>query len=100
MKNKNEFMEKKEAIALTYQSEKQSAPIVSAKGKGFIADNIIQKAKEHKIPIQEDPNLIQLLGKLDINETIPEELYEAVAEVFAFIYKVDQKVGKDIRQQV
>ncbi|MBS4172502.1 EscU/YscU/HrcU family type III secretion system export apparatus switch protein [Bacillus sp. FJAT-49736] len=94
MKNKDELKDRKEAIALSYQSEKNTAPIITAKGKGYVADNIIDKAKENGIPIQEDPNLIQLLGNLDINQMIPEELYEAVAEVFAFIYKVDQRMGE------
>jgi len=94
MKNKENRLKKREAIALSYQTEKHSAPIVTAKGKGFVADNIIEKAKENNVPIQEDRSLVQLLGTLDINETIPEELYEAVAEVFAFIYKVDQQAGK------
>jgi len=94
MKNNDKLSDGREAIALSYQSENHSAPVITAKGKGFVADNIIEKAKEHRIPIQEDPSLVQLLGTLDINETIPEELYEAVAEVFAFIYKVDQRAGK------
>lgn len=94
MSNKEKHTKRREAIALSYRSEKHAAPIVTAKGKGYIADNIIEKAKENSIPIQEDPSLVQLLGTLDINETIPEELYEAVAEVFAFIYKVDQQAGK------
>lgn len=85
---------RKEAIALKYQSENHDAPTVVAKGKGVVADNIIEQAKENKIPIQEDSSLVQLLGQLQINETIPESLYEAVAEVFAFIYRVDQETGK------
>jgi flagellar biosynthesis protein len=94
MKKEKADKQRNEAIALSYQSDQHLAPTVTAKGKGLVADNIIEKAKEHSIPIQEDRNLVQLLGQLDINETIPEELYEAVAEVFAFIYKVDQKAGK------
>ncbi|PKR87044.1 EscU/YscU/HrcU family type III secretion system export apparatus switch protein [Heyndrickxia camelliae] len=93
-KKKRNPPELREAIALSYHSEKYSAPIVKAKGKGYVAENIIEKAKENNIPIQEDQSLVQLLGNLDINETIPEELYEAVAEVFAFIYRVDQQTGK------
>lgn len=83
---------RKEAIALTYNSETLSAPKVIAKGKGKTAENILEKAKELHIPIQEDPSLTELLGKLEINESIPEELYQAVAEVFAFIYKMDQNM--------
>ncbi|USK61197.1 EscU/YscU/HrcU family type III secretion system export apparatus switch protein [Peribacillus asahii] len=79
-----------EAIALKYDSEKDPAPKVLAKGKGKVAENILEKAKELNIPVQKDPSLVELLGKLDINETIPDELYRAVAEVFAFIYKMDR----------
>ncbi|MFD1735800.1 FlhB-like flagellar biosynthesis protein [Bacillus salitolerans] len=79
-----------EAIALSYDNNKQSAPKVIAKGKGIIAENIIEKAIEHDVPIQEDPSLVEVLSQLQINETIPEELYQAVAEVFAFIYRVDK----------
>lgn len=85
---------RKEAIALTYNPQESNGPIVKAKGKGKIAENILATAKEHEVPIYEDPNLVQLLGQLDMNESIPEELYQAVAEVFAFIYQLDQKHGK------
>lgn len=83
---------RKEAIALTYDSETSSAPKVIAKGKGKTAENILEKAKELNIPIQEDPSLTELLGKLEINAAIPEELYQAVAEVFAFIYIMDKNM--------
>lgn len=83
---------RKEAVALTYNAEQHSSPKVVAKGKGKIAENILEKAKNYNVPIYEDPNLVQLLGQLDLNETIPEELYEAVAEVFAFIYRLDKEV--------
>lgn len=79
-----------EAVALRYDVEKNQVPQVVAKGKGLVADNILERAKENNIPIQQDATLTELLGKLDINETIPEELYGAVAEVFAFIYKADR----------
>lgn len=83
---------RKQAAALTYHAGDHVAPKVSAKGKGLVAENIIKKAKENDIPILEDPSLIELLSQLNINETIPEQLYEAVAEVFAFIYNIDQEV--------
>ncbi|CAH0346966.1 FlhB-like flagellar biosynthesis protein [Bacillus sp. CECT 9360] len=81
---------RKEAIALRYDSEKNSAPKVIAKGKGKVADNILEAANKHDIPVMEDPSLAEFLSKLDISETIPEELYQVVAEVFAFIYKIDK----------
>ncbi|SFA74278.1 MULTISPECIES: EscU/YscU/HrcU family type III secretion system export apparatus switch protein [unclassified Bacillus (in: firmicutes)] len=89
---------RREAVALGFQPERGDAPKVLARGKGLIADQIIDKAKENNVPIQEDPSLVGLLSELDINQSIPEELYQAVAEVFAFIYRSDremQKRGKD-----
>ena len=72
---------------------RRDAPKVVAKGKGKIAENILEKAKEHNIPIQEDPSLVEILGQLNMNESIPEELYQAVSEVFAYIYHVDREHG-------
>ncbi|MBP2240111.1 flagellar biosynthesis protein [Cytobacillus eiseniae] len=95
--NKQGRIIRKEAVALTYDKYGTNAPRLVAKGKGMIADNIVEQAKENKIPIQEDPSLVELLGKLNINEQIPEELYQAVAEIFAFIYRTDQE-AKDKRK--
>lgn len=89
-----QFEQRKTAVALSYNEKGADAPVVTAKGKGFIAEKIIAEAKEHQIPIQEDPTLVELLGKLNINEKIPEELYQAVAEVFAFIYRLDNESKK------
>lgn len=82
---------RKKAAALSYKQEQALAPIVSAKGKGIVADNIIKKAKENNVPIIEDASLVEILSEININETIPPTLFEAVAEVFAFIYQVDQE---------
>jgi flagellar biosynthesis protein len=86
--------ERKEAIALGYDQQDGSAPKVVAKGKGMIAENILLKAGEHGVPVQEDKSLLSLLGNLDIGESIPEELYGAVAEVFAFIYRLDRDISR------
>ncbi|GGD27612.1 EscU/YscU/HrcU family type III secretion system export apparatus switch protein [Pontibacillus salipaludis] len=83
---------KREAVALSYDEDQFNAPKVVAKGKGDIAANIINKANDHRVPIQEDPTLVKLLGELDINEKIPEELYQAVAEVFAYVYQLDKQM--------
>ena len=84
--------ETKKAIALRYDSEKESVPKVIAKGKGQIAEGIIETANQHGVYIQEDSSLLELLSKLEINQQIPEELYGAVAEIFAFIYKLDKEL--------
>ncbi|UOF91712.1 EscU/YscU/HrcU family type III secretion system export apparatus switch protein [Fodinisporobacter ferrooxydans] len=81
----------KQAVALRYQSEMHEAPIVVAKGKGQIAEKILEQAKEYDIPIQEDPSLVEILGKLDLQQQIPPELYQVVAELLAFIYQADKR---------
>lgn len=78
------------AVALRYQADHHSAPLVTAKGEGKIAEDIIQFAKQMKVPVQEDESLVELLSQLSINESIPAELYEVVAELFAFIYRIDR----------
>lgn len=82
---------RKEAIALSYNPSESTGPKVVAKGKGKIAENILEQAALHDVPVHEDRNLVELLGQLDLNETIPEQLYQAVAEVFAFIYHLDRQ---------
>lgn len=84
--------EKKQAVALSYNANVHEAPVVVAKGKGHVAEAIIDATKQHGIPIQEDPSLVQLLSELEINEVIPEDLYHLVAEVFAFVYRLDKHV--------
>lgn len=81
----------KKAVALKYDEKKDRAPMVKASGKGNIAKNIIKIAKENNIPIKEDENLVEMLSKVEIDREIPDNLYKAVAEVFAFIYKITNK---------
>ena len=90
---------RKEAIALSYDPQKSIGPTIIAKGKGKIAENILEKAAMHEVPVYEDPSLVELLGQLDLNTSIPEELYQAVAEVFAFIYHLDEKQKLTIKNQ-
>ncbi|MFS0823627.1 EscU/YscU/HrcU family type III secretion system export apparatus switch protein [Bacillus sp. 1P02SD] len=78
------------AVALSYDQKLDSEPKIIAKGKGIIAQNIIEMAETHNIPIEEDRALVELLGELKLNEGIPEELYQVIAEIFAFIYKMDK----------
>lgn len=96
--NEKKIRKPLQAVALSYDASKHAAPTVLAKGKGEIASNMIKKAKEHNVPLQEDSSLLELLSHLQINETIPEQLYDAVAEVFAFIYKVDHQHSKLVRK--
>lgn len=81
----------KKAAALRYDTSKESAPRVVAKGQGQSAENIIKIAELHNLPIKKDEDLIELLSKVELDKEVPEALYKAVAEVFSFIYKVTNK---------
>lgn len=81
----------KHAVALRYQPQEDHAPKVTAKGKGFLAEQIIALARQHNVPIREDKNLLQVLSRLDLNEEIPPEVYRAVAAILAFIYRMGQQ---------
>ena len=83
---------KAKAVALKYETEKDSAPRIVAKGRDLIAEKIIETAKAHNVPLYEDKNLVQVLEALDIDTEIPPELYRAVAEVLAFIYRLNAKL--------
>ena len=82
----------KKAVALKYESSKDHAPRVTAKGAGLVAEKIIDLATKQGIPISEDPDLVGALMQLDFLEEIPEELYRAVAEVLAFAYRLNRKI--------
>ena len=79
------------AAALKYDPQKDAAPVVTAKGRGTIAEKIISIAKKNGIPIKEDPSLVQILSKLEVDEQIPPVLYKAVAEILAFVYSLNEK---------
>jgi flagellar biosynthesis protein len=81
----------KKAVALRYNKETDSAPRVVAKGRGSVAEKILQIAKEYDIPLKEDPLLVEALSTLDLYQEIPSELYRAVAEVLAFVYRLTKK---------
>lgn len=82
------------AVALKYDTKGSTAPIVVAKGTGVIAGNIIHTAKEHGVPIYQNKTLTGMLMAVELDREIPPELYQAVAEVLAYIYRLDQRVGK------
>lgn len=85
---------KKSALAISYDKDKDGAPKISAKGKGHIADKIIELARENNIPIHEDPDLIEVLSKLDLGQEIPPDLYKLIAEVLVYVYRSNNKASK------
>lgn len=81
----------RKAVALRYRPEQDHAPKVVAKGKGRLAEKIIAKANENGVPVQEDPSLVEILYKIDLDQAIPPELYRVVAEILALVYRMEEK---------
>ena len=91
MIRKDPSLDRKIAVSIEYEGT--TAPKVTAKGKGYIAEEIIQTAKGLGIPIQENGPLVELLSQIELDREIPPELYEAVVQVLIFAYQVS---GKEI----
>lgn len=77
------------AVALAYR-EADAAPRVIAKGRGLVAEEIIKKAKEHGVYVHESPELVSLLSQIDLDQHIPPQLYIAVAELLAWLYRIER----------
>lgn len=77
------------AVALTYDG--QHAPVVSASGASELAEEILRIAREHEVPIYENPELVEILARLEVGDEIPELLYRAIAEIIAFVYMLKGK---------
>ena len=83
---------RQEAVALHYANEK-GAPRVVAKGRGLLAEEIIERARAAGVFVHESPELVSLLMQVDLDERIPAELYVAVAELLAWLYRLEQEAG-------
>ena len=80
----------KSVVSLKYKKGSDSAPKVTAKGKGWVAEKIIKMAHENNIPIREDRDLLNLLSEIDVGQEVPESLYKVVAELLAWVYQLNQ----------
>jgi len=85
--------QQKKSVALQYDDKKpESAPKVVAKGSGEIAEKIIELAGENNVPIYEDKALVEVLSEIELDREIPPELYKAVAEILAWVYKAHKSI--------
>jgi flagellar biosynthesis protein len=82
------------AAALKYDPVGHDAPQVVAAGRGLMAEEIVRVAKEHGVPLHEDAELVEALARLELTESIPRELYAVVAEVLAYVFRVDAEAAK------
>lgn len=89
----------KQAVALRYDLEKDTAPRVVAKGKGHTAEHILEAAQKSSVPVYQNKTLVNMLMALDIDREIPPELYKAIAEVMAYVYKMDKAKGREVEER-
>ena len=82
------------AVALKYIPGQSEVPAVVAKGQGSVADIILQKAKDNGVAVQEDAALVEVLSKLDLDQQIPPQLYQLVAEILSYVYQSDRTAGE------
>ncbi|NDY42260.1 hypothetical protein G3N55_05310 [Dissulfurirhabdus thermomarina] len=81
---------RKKAVALRYDEARDAAPRVTAKGEGLLAERILALAREAGVPVREEPDLVEVLSRLEVNREIPAETYVVVAEILAWIYGVNE----------
>lgn len=87
----------RQAIALKYDGE--NAPNLTAKGADELAEQILQIAREHDVPIYENADLVRLLARLELGDAIPEALYQTIAEIIAFAWYLKGKAPKGFYTQ-
>lgn len=80
----------KEVVGLRYAPSEGDAPRVTARGRGAIAERILEIARASGVPVREDPDLVALLGASEVGEEVPVEVYDAVARLLAFLYHVNR----------
>ncbi|MCI8376696.1 MAG: type III secretion protein [Lachnospiraceae bacterium] len=82
----NEVMNKK-AVALKYDENRNAAPVIVASGMGYLAEKIVEVANDNGVPVYEDNSLATVLTQLNLGAEIPEELYQAVVDIYAYFLK-------------
>ena len=92
---------KRKAVALKYDPEKNGAPVVVASGMGYMAERITEAAMGAGVPIYEDDSLATLLSQLKLGAAIPEELYQAVVEIYLYFlgFVPDRKEVEEIQNE-
>jgi flagellar biosynthesis protein len=82
------------AVALKYNAATDTAPKITATGHGVVAEKIIALARQKGVPVRDDPDLVQVLSQLDLRQEIPPSLYQVVAELLAFVYRLNHDYGR------
>jgi len=85
---------RRQAVAISYDPNQSDAPVVTAAGQGLVAEEIIRRAREAGVPVTEDARLAAVLSQIDVGQMIPPELYAVVAEVLAYVYRLEDRIGR------
>ena len=85
-----EDLKERVAVALRYEAAEDIAPRLAAKGHGHVAEQIIRLARQNGVPLHHDPDLVELLSQLEVDQVIPPEAYEVIAEILAFVYTLNE----------
>lgn len=88
----------KKAVALRYDESKDAAPVIVASGLGYMAERIVEMANENGVPVYEDNSLATVLTQLDLGTPIPEELYQAIVDIYAYFLKYTPKYSQEERE--
>ena len=86
-----------EAVAIRYDRDRENAPRVVAKGKGFVAEQLLMIARRHAVPVYQNQTVTQLLMAVELDREIPPELYQAVAIVLAYVYRMDGRAAERMK---
>ncbi len=86
----NETMNKK-AVALSYDEEKDAAPVIVASGMGYMAEKIVETARESGVPVYEDNSLATVLSQLQLGSQVPEQLYQAIVDIYVYFLRFANK---------
>lgn len=93
----NEVMNKK-AVALKYDENRNAAPVIVASGMGYLAEKIVEVANDNGVPVYEDNSLATVLTQLNLGSEIPEELYQAIVDIYAYFLKFAPKNPEALQQ--
>lgn len=85
----------KKAVALKYDENKDAAPVIVASGLGYMAERIVETANQNGVPVYEDNSLATVLSQLDLGTPIPEELYQAIVDIYAYFLKYTPKYTQE-----
>jgi len=86
------------AAAISYDPSEHDVPVLAAFGEGYVAQKIVEVARESGVPVLPDPNLSSMLSRISVGDEISPEMYEAVAKVLVFVSEVDRSYGEKVKR--